>query len=173
VDFILVLGSGYVPRDGIPVTAALDEDGLTRIVEAVRIERRLGSARIIASGGAPPGVAPSAVGYAKLAVDLGVDAKSLILLDTPLDTAEEARTVAHIVGDRPFILVTSAYHMPRAMGLMERTGLHPIPGPAGYAGSGSQQLNWRRVVPSGSGLRKTERALHEYLGLLAIHLGLQ
>jgi len=171
VHFVLVLGSGYAPRDGVPVTAALDEDGLVRIVEGVSILRRLKDARLIASGGAPPGITPSALGYAKLAVQLGIDPKSLIILDTPRDTQQEVRATAGVVGEEPFIMVTSAYHMPRAMRLMHAAGLHPIPAATGYALRGPVRLDWRRLVPNGSGARKTEHALHEYLGLIAIHLG--
>src|SRR5256885_15895079 len=36
VSYIVVLGSGYAPRDQIPITAALDEHGLVRIVEGIR-----------------------------------------------------------------------------------------------------------------------------------------
>ncbi len=171
IQFVVVLGSGYSPRDGIPVTAALEEDGLVRIVEGVSIVRRLGSARLVASGGAAPGYVPSAQGYAKLALQLGIDSRSLIVLDTPRDTAEEARTAVNVVGDKPFILVTSAYHMPRAMRLMEDAGLRPIPAPTGFREGGRGHSDWRRVIPSGSGVRKTERALHEYLGLAAVRLG--
>src|SRR5215472_14648461 len=35
--YVVVLGSGFAPYDDIPVTAALDSDGLSRIVEAVRL----------------------------------------------------------------------------------------------------------------------------------------
>jgi uncharacterized SAM-binding protein YcdF (DUF218 family) len=171
VQYVLVLGSGYVPRDGVPVTAALDEDGLVRIVEGVSIVRRLRDARLIVSGGAAPGSMPSALGYAKLAVQLGIDPKSLIVLDTPRDTQQEARAAAGVVGAAPFIMVTSAYHMPRAMGMMRAAGLHPIPAATGYALRGPVRLDWRRLVPNASGARKTEHALHEYLGLIAIHLG--
>src|SRR5438105_5138756 len=49
---IVVLGSGYAPRDRTPMTAALDVHGLERVVEGVRLARLLGSARLIVSGGA-------------------------------------------------------------------------------------------------------------------------
>jgi uncharacterized SAM-binding protein YcdF (DUF218 family) len=173
IGFVLVLGSGYAPRDNIPVTAALDEDGLVRIVEGISIARYLGSARLVASGGALPGYTPSAWGYAKLALQMGIDSKSLIVLDTPRDTAQEAAAAAHVIGKNPFILVTSAYHMPRAMRLMREAGLNPIPAPTGFSESGPLPMDWRRAIPSGSGVRNAERALHEYLGLAAIRLGVR
>ena len=128
---MVVLGSGYAPVDHIPVTAALNEDGLARIVEAVRISRQLHDARLVVSGGAFPGDTPSAYGYARLAHDLGVDVPPTNVLGTPLDTGQEARAIAALIGRVPFILVTSAYHMPRAMRLMLQAGLEPIPAPTG------------------------------------------
>jgi uncharacterized SAM-binding protein YcdF (DUF218 family) len=149
------------------VTAALNPDGLARVVEGVRIARRLHEARLIVSGGAPPGLVPAATGYAELARGLGIANKSLIISDRPLDTAAEARAVAKLLGNAPFILVTSAYHMPRAMRLMRRAGANPIPAPTGQraAAAGSLWFGW---LPSSSGLAGTERAIHEYLGLASI-----
>lgn len=172
VGDVVVLGSGYEPRDDIPVTAALDRDGLVRIVEAVRLVRRLGAVRLIVSGGAPPRETPSAFGYAKLARDLGIDDASLLILNNPLDTSAEAHSVAAVIGAAPFVLVTSAYHMPRAMRLMERAGTHPIAAPTGQLSYESENIGWRNWLPSSGGLGKTERALHEYLGLAAISVGL-
>src|SRR5438445_233099 len=57
---IVVLASGYAPRDGLPVTAALDDEGLRRIVEGVRPWRAIARARLIFSGGAPWGGVPAA-----------------------------------------------------------------------------------------------------------------
>ena len=67
----------------------------------------------------------------ELADDLGVDVPRADVLGTPLDTAQEARAIAALIGRAPFILVTSAYHMPRAMRLMLQAGLDPIPAPTG------------------------------------------
>lgn len=170
--YVVVLGSGYAPVDHIPVTAALNEDGLARIVEAVRISRRLHDARLVVSGGGFPGDTPSAYGYARLAHDLGVDLPPSNVLSTPLDTGQEARAIAALIGRVPFILVTSAYHMPRAMHLMLQAGLEPIPAPTGQRVGVPPIRGLHLLVPTSSGLRKTELALHEYAGLLATSAGL-
>jgi uncharacterized SAM-binding protein YcdF (DUF218 family) len=169
VGFIVVLGSGYHPHDAIPITGALDEDGLARIAEGVRLARRLGAVRLVVSGGARSGEVPPALGYAEFAREFGVDDGSIVVLDGPIDTHAEARSVATLIGAAPFILVTSAYHMPRAMRLMERAGAHAIPAPTG------QRLDrpypvWRDLVPTATGLSKTEHAMHEYLGLATLAL---
>jgi hypothetical protein len=66
VEYIVVLGSGYSPSDGIPITGALDADGLARIVEGIRLSKAMSSARLIVSGGAPEGQGRAAHGYAQL-----------------------------------------------------------------------------------------------------------
>jgi uncharacterized SAM-binding protein YcdF (DUF218 family) len=167
-DYVVVLGAGYLPHDDVPVTAALNEDGLARVVEAVRIALRLNGARLVVSGGAPAGQIPTAIGYAELARGLGISQGSLVLLDTPLDTRAEARAVAALVGRAPFILVTSAYHMPRAMLELQRAGVQPIPAPTGQLVLGSHIGDLGAWLPNSGALRKVERALHEYVGLMLL-----
>jgi uncharacterized SAM-binding protein YcdF (DUF218 family) len=172
VKWIVVLGGDYAPRAGISVTAALDPDGLVRIVEGVRLARKYPGMRLLVSGGAPAGRAAPAQGYAELARDLGIEDSSLLLSDKPLDTGEEARAVAQLLGDQPFLLVTSAYHMPRAMRQMRRAGVRALPVPAEQLVNPAPGIDWRELLPNSGGLRKTERAFHEYLGLLAMTVGI-
>ena len=169
--YVVVLGSGYTPHDGIPITAALDPDGLARLVEGVRLVRLQGSARLVLSGGALPGYSPPAIGYAVLARDLGIPDTSIVVSSQSINTAAESQAVARLVGQAPFILVTSASHMPRAMRLMQRAGLHPIPAPTAQRVGGPRRP-LLGLIPSSAGLESTGRALHEYLGMGALALGL-
>jgi uncharacterized SAM-binding protein YcdF (DUF218 family) len=173
VGYVVVLGSSYRPHDGIPASAALDEDGLQRAVEAVALVRALPGARLVASGGASsPESPPVAKGYARVARALGVPEQSIVLSDQPLDTRGEARAVGKMLANTPFLLVTSAYQMPRAMLLMRRAGADPIAAPTGQRAFGTVPVSWRDFLPGSRGLRDTERALHEYAGLAAIAAGL-
>jgi len=168
---IVVLGSGYEPMDHIPVTGALDVDGLARIVEGVRLAQARPGTRLLLSGGAPPGHMPAALGYKRLATELGIEPSALIVMDRALNTAQEARDVAAALGRAPFILVTSAYHMPRAMRLMHLAGANPLPAPTGQIVHAQRAVERFGVIPGSRALRKTETALHEYVGLVAASLG--
>jgi len=170
-DTVVVLGSSYSPRAGLPAAAALDAAGLVRILSGVSWAERLG-ARLVVSGGAAEGGVPSAQGYAALALELGVSSDRLVVLDEPTDTAGEALAVAALLESRPFVLVTSAYHMPRAVRLMERAGARPIPAPTHQLIAPGDGLHWLHFVPRSSALQKSEEALHEYVGLAAIAVGL-
>jgi len=104
--------------------------------------------------------------------DLGISSDAIVVNDTPLDTGEEAKQSARLVGAEPFLLVTSANHMPRAVRLFERAGAHPIPAPTDQRANSSARLGWASLVPDVDGLRDTQTALHEYLGLAALSFGI-
>jgi uncharacterized SAM-binding protein YcdF (DUF218 family) len=169
--YVAVLGSGYRPRQGLPITAALGETAVMRLAEGIRLFRRMPDARLIVSGGGPDGAPPAAQGYAWGAMALGVPRESIIVIDTPLDTRAEIRALRERFGDTPILVVTSAAHMPRAMALSARAGLRAIAAPTDNQTRSGSSWGLSALVPSGASLRKTEIAFHEYLGLLALHFG--
>jgi uncharacterized SAM-binding protein YcdF (DUF218 family) len=170
--FIVVLGSSYHPRKDIPVTSALDSVAMVRLIEGVRLFRLQPQATLVVSGGAVAGQPPVSVGYAKAAVALGVPDESILQMNDVLDTSAEIRTLRALVGDANVAIVTSAAHMPRVMRYCERYGVRAVAAPTGHLSQPLDLWSWRAwLLPSGSGLRKTETALHEYIGLLALRLG--
>jgi uncharacterized SAM-binding protein YcdF (DUF218 family) len=170
---IAVLGAYYGPRDGVPITGALSPDGLSRAAEGVRLAKHYGNVRLVLSGGVADGygLTPSARGYEIFAREMGIDPAQIVVLDQSVNTADEARNLSKLFGTSPFLLVTSYYHMKRAMKLFEHTGAHPIPAPTGSRdGPGADAFG--QLIPRTESLISTEQALHEYLGLLAISAGL-
>ena len=179
VAAIVVLGSYYVqrtdePKSNEPVTALFDDEGLSRISEGVRLALRFPSARLVVSGGGPAGMVPPAAGYARFAREFGIPAERIVVLDRARDTAQEAKSIAALLGGKSFLLVTSANHMPRAMALMKRAGANAIAAPTSFHTRGRFVVDdLGAFKPSSSGIRQTELALHEYLGLAALSIGLQ
>jgi uncharacterized SAM-binding protein YcdF (DUF218 family) len=169
---IAVLGALYRPRDDTPITGQIPGSGLARVAEGVRLARHYGNVRLVLSGGVPPdsGRAASSHGYAIFAREMGIDPASIVVIDQPATTSEEAHALAKLFGDAPFLLVTSASHMNRAMRLFEGTGAHPIPAPTGQQARAPKHLD-DYFVPRSESLNITETALHEYLGILAISAG--
>jgi uncharacterized SAM-binding protein YcdF (DUF218 family) len=164
VKFIVVLASGFSPEAGRPITLQLDESSIARLVEGVRLSKVLNSCKLVLSGGADS-VSSPARAMAQLAQDLGVGRQDMILETQSRDTDDEARLVAPIVGQQPFILVTEASHMPRAMALFQKYGTRPIADPVDFRASHSQAIVPDEVFPSAAGLSGSERAVYEYLGL--------
>ena len=133
---------------------------------------RLPVVKLVVSGGSRrTGVAPVAQGYAAAAQALGVDPARIVVLDSPMDTAQEAYAVRDLLGtEARFVLVTSASHMRRSVRHFERVGLSPIASPTHYRTGRAGPDRLRYWVPSSDALRKTERAVYEYLGLRALEL---
>ncbi|SEL60649.1 ElyC/SanA/YdcF family protein [Ectothiorhodospira marina] len=172
VKAVVVLGGGWDPEGRGPASMRLGESSAQRLMEGVRLVKALPDARLLVSGAdRDPAWDPVAWGYAQAARELGMDAARILILDTPVDTAQEAYAVREVLapGER-FLLVTSASHMPRAVLHFQRAGLDPIAAPTRFKTgdrSGSILHFW---LPSAQHLRKSERALYEYMGLMALEL---
>lgn len=85
------------------------------------------------------------------------------------NTAENARLTAELAGqaERPWLLITSAWHMPRAVASFRAAGLTVLPHPVDFR-TEPGRLVWPRQPNSSLGFASV--ALHEWLGLLAYYM---
>lgn len=165
ISWIVVLGGGSTDDTEVPVNSRLSLESIARLTEAVRLYGMLPGCRLILSGGAPFGDAPEADALAGTAQIMGVPAKDLLLERQSRDTEEQALLIRPLVEAAPFLLVTSASHMPRSIALFRKHGMAPIPAPAAFMARKIESDQPGAYFPSASGLQNTERAFHEYLGL--------
>jgi uncharacterized SAM-binding protein YcdF (DUF218 family) len=87
-------------------------------------------------------------------------------VDSARDTEDESQAVKKLVGDAPVALVTSAWHLPRSVGLFERAGVVVHPCPTHYLGSRNRDFRWEDVNWDSDSLGRSTAACHEWLGLL-------
>ena len=123
--------------------------------------------KIITSGHKGPNEKSYAQISAEKLTDLGVNANDILLLETPKDTQDEAIAVKEIVQNSPFIMVTTASHMPRAMMLFKAENLNPIPMATAF--SSSKNSLWNEAFNANE-IVKFQKAMHEYIGMLWHHL---
>jgi uncharacterized SAM-binding protein YcdF (DUF218 family) len=159
ISYIAVLGGWAEDDPEIAVTSHISPELMVRLIEGVRLQHEISGSKLILSGGSY-----SALGMMKIAQILGEDLGNIVPLSEPRDTEEESQQIAPIVGSHRFILVTSAYHMPRAMGLFRKRGLQPIPSPTDYLAPRHRQ-EWNDLFPDGYNLYRSQVAFYEYLGL--------
>ena len=143
-----------------------------RMAVAAILAKRYPDARVIFSGGNGSLLAASsseAQEAQKLLVELGVDPARITLEDASRNTDENARFTAKLVGPRSaqrFLLVTSAYHMPRSMGLFEKAGFNVTAFPVAFRTLGEgRDLLWETHAPRN--LETFEIAAKEWIGLVA------
>jgi len=99
----------------------------------------------------------------------GVAAEHIVLPGASAgNTEDEADSINRLMESRGWkrvVLVTSAFHMPRSMRLFRRAGIMPVPFPVDYRGRWRLGSDWMDWLPMAEGLKLSEIALKEYVGL--------
>ncbi|MEJ5338079.1 MAG: YdcF family protein [Aquificaceae bacterium] len=161
VDALVVLGGGAYN------TGILKEDSMKRLLTGFILHKKYGLPLIL-SGGASIGKLPEAEVMRQVLEELGVDKNSIITEVRSRDTFENARYVKEICKRRGFervALITSAYHMPRAVETFKRSGLEVVPYPTDF--KQDKTYNLYSFIPRMSVLNDSYKALREHLGGLA------
>lgn len=167
VKWIVVLGGGHRSDPKIPVSSQLSDATLFRLVEGIRLHRALPGTRLVLSGGAIFDPVSEAQSMENVALALGVERDRLVLELHSRDTEEQSERIQKIVQKDPFILVTTASHMPRAMALFRKVGLKPIPAPTDYWVKQrlTPEIPPSKFFPNPEEWEKAHLAVYEYLGM--------
>lgn len=163
VKYIHVLGNGHNTDKTQPISSNLSDGGTKRVLEGVIIHKQTPNSKIIFTGYAGYTSETNAVMNSRLASALGVSKKDMIINGVPTDTREEALFTKTLVGSEPFVLVTSATHMPRSMMLFQSQGLNPIAAPTNFYKS---EFRGYLRAPAPIYFHISTIAIHEYLGIL-------
>ena len=110
-----------------------------------------------------------AVEAKKLLVALGVDPARIETETRSRNTDENARFTAALVAPKPdqtWLLVTSAWHIPRSMGLFRKAGFNVVAFPVDYRTFGDNR-DWAINFDPARGLWLFEMGVHEWIGLTA------
>jgi uncharacterized SAM-binding protein YcdF (DUF218 family) len=171
-DGIIVLGAS-IEADisaarGTPVVRGAPD----RIIVAAALARRYPNARVVFSGGSANLVSNDAreADFAgEIFESLGVDKLRLIMERRSRNTQENAEFSKALVapkdGER-WLLVTSAFHMPRSVGLFRKAGFAVEPYPVDWRVGGRDDLMAFSNVAV-EGLARTDLAIREWMGLIA------
>lgn len=171
--FVAVLGGGHGDAASLSAGQRLSPSARARLVEGLRIALALPDAWLVLSGPGGgeetrPGETPPpthARVLADAAVELGFPRARIVEIDTARDTAEEVAALRRLAGEERVALVTSAWHLPRAMQLARAEGLAAVPCPSDYLGGRDariEPLAW--ATWDSDSLMNSTRAWREYLG---------
>ena len=163
ISYIHVLGGGNTDDDLQPLSSMLGDSSLKRVVEGVLLQKRYPAAKLIFTGYAGDTTLANAEVSSKMAFALGISVKDMIINPKPKDTKEEALFTKGIVGSKPFILVTSATHMLRAIKIFGDLGMNPIPAPTDFK---KQNIRSFWMKPDIETFKNSQAAVHEYIALL-------
>ena len=165
--WIVVLGAGHSVDPSLPVNSQLNDMGLARLVEAIRLYKLIPESRLLLSGGGRSGKTSNAEIMRDVAQMLGVPREDMVVETKSRDTEQEAKLIKPMIKEDPFVLVTSASHVPRSIALFKKLGMNPVAAPAGHWTRKKRDLARHTIrAPSAHELRKSERAVYEYMGLI-------
>jgi len=174
VDGIVVLGGAVdqhlTAARGIPALNGAAE----RMTEAVALARRYPAARIVFAGGTGtfiPGAPTESDVARQLFTALGLPPERVLYESASRNTHENAVNSLTVAAPRPgetWLLVTSASHMPRAMGVFRRAGWQITAWPVNFT-TGHDWASWYDA-PFPQRVGQFEWAFREWIGLLAYRL---
>jgi uncharacterized SAM-binding protein YcdF (DUF218 family) len=172
---VIVLGGGFegavnAARGGYEMNSAGD-----RFVETAVLALRFPDTRVVVTGGSgalllsgePDGdIAP------RLLEALGVSRDRMVLENQSRNTQENAEFTRDLLrpdSSQNWLLVTSAFHMPRSMALFRKAGFNVIAWPVDYRTAGTEGVGFARDNAIDS-LENTTLAIREWLGLAAYRM---
>ena len=175
VDGIIVIGGDEQPDisevRGIPTAL----DSIRRYMMFGDLARRYPDAKLVFSGGSGSLHSLAKMLDSQVAkdimTDIGVSTDQMIIEKASRNTYENAVMSADIVRPDPaqkWVLVTSAWHMPRAMGCFRKAGWNIYAAPSGYYTKGQYRLS--AAFNFEGQLRDLSMAAHEYIGLVSYWL---
>jgi uncharacterized SAM-binding protein YcdF (DUF218 family) len=173
----IVVLSGYGEEHlTTPVTSNLSEETVCRLVEGIRLYHQIPNAKLLMSGGSlRKGHPAAALIMAEFVKAMGIPARDILVEGKSQNTYENLVEVRRLLGPKPFLLVTSAYHLPRAMAIARRLQMEAVAAPAmiwtrQHFPPDMHWFEWSLKIlqsfstPSQARLIYLQRACHELIG---------
>jgi uncharacterized SAM-binding protein YcdF (DUF218 family) len=174
-DGIVVLGGAIDPDLSAARGVPAFRGGGDRLIATAALAHRYPQARIVYSGGSANLVADDTAKEADVAVSvfesLGIPQQRLTVERLSRNTEENAAFSKALASPKPgerWLLVTSAYHMPRSVGVFRRAGFVIEPYPVDWHTAGGDVLALSTFVSDG--LQRTDIAVREWIGLAAYRI---
>lgn len=167
---IVVLGGGHADTQELSANNRLSSSALARLAEGARLAHALPGASLWVSGPGADAEKPTHASVLRQgAVSLAIPPERIVELVEGRDTAGEAGAVRRRLGGpaaEPIALVTSAWHMPRAVALFRKAGVRVVPCPTDYSARWNDDFRVTDyLVCDLTGLERTTWAIYEFLGL--------
>mgnify|MGYP001602518540 CR=1 FL=1 len=172
-DAIVVLGGGVAGKGTLRPTNELSPASIQRTMCGADLYAKGFAPRIIFAGGDASifGEGPQeGVEMQRLAMRLGIPEDATVVEGRSRTTYENAVATKQILGTSSVLIVTSAYHIPRALGLFRKQGLDTTPYPCTYIGRDRIEDGWDGnpfdLLPEVESLLRSTLAINELAGTL-------
>jgi len=174
VDGVIVLGGAVDPSASAAWGRPTVNHAADRMTEFAWLARRYPEARLVFTGGSGslsrPDLTEGPIAR-QIFERIGMPVERIMFEGASRNTYENAVFSRELVKPQPgetWVLITSAYHMPRAVGIFRKLGWPVLPDPVGYYTG--EDAGWR-IGPNLAGdLTMLDDTVHEWLGLISYRL---
>jgi uncharacterized SAM-binding protein YcdF (DUF218 family) len=169
-DGVVVLGGAIEEVVSVARGEPALNESAERLTATVQLARRYPQARLIFSGGSNALFSAEGTEAAfarQLLEQFGVEPQRIELEGRSRNTVENATFSKAVAAPKPgerWLLVTSAFHMPRSIGVFRQAGFTVEAFPVDWRTRGSEDV-LRPFATMGDGLRRTDTAVREWVGL--------
>ena len=169
-DVIIMLGGGaYSDTPDVDGTGTLCASPASRLLTAVRLQRQLGVPILLSGGQVYEDTGAEAKIARRMLIDLGVPEEQILVETRSVNTTQNARYSAEILRAQDLtqpILVTSAFHMKRAVLNFKKQGIDVVPYPADYQVTHHPVFHYTKLRPQTEALLDNVTVLQETLRTL-------
>ncbi|WP_230533805.1 YdcF family protein [Microvirga roseola] len=175
VTGIVLLGGSVEAADSVARSRIVANESAERVLETIQLAHRYPQARILISGGGGTVLgdgtaeAPVIADYLK---SIAVDPARILVEErsrTTFENAVYAREMAAPKEGERWLLVTSAWHMPRAVGVFRKAGFPVVPYPVDYR-TGASFADQGLFAFVSEGLRRLDVGTKEWAGLIGYYM---
>ncbi|MCR5559021.1 MAG: YdcF family protein [Schwartzia sp.] len=170
-DVIVMLGGGaLLDTPDVDGQGTLCSSPANRLLSVARLYRKLHVPILLSGGQVYADTGAEAWIARRVLIGLGVSEDDILIEPESLNTTQNAKYSAKIINEKGFkqpILVTSAFHMPRAVLCFKKQGIEVTPYPTDYqANLTPREVHYSRLRPESGAISASAVALQERLRTL-------
>jgi uncharacterized SAM-binding protein YcdF (DUF218 family) len=158
--YVVVLGAKTFYRPDYPISSQLSPSLMARVIEGVRLVHENPESILIVTGNGA-GEVPEANLMYEAALALGIAKERIIVDRESMNTKDHPVYLKPILKNEAFVMVTSAYHMERAIKNFRTHGLNPIPMATDYINKQPSPFTLENMIMRGENFAALDRWVSE------------
>lgn len=170
-DVIVMLGGGAtLDTPNLNFNGHLSGFAANRLITSVELYKKLNVPIIISGGKVLKSTGTESEISKNILISMGIPENKIIIENKSINTTENAKYTKEILDSHNFknpILITSAFHMPRAVIQFNKFNINVLPFPTDYQTNIHGTLEYNDFIPSSDSLLKLSLSVKEFIGILA------
>lgn len=172
-DVIIMLGGGStLDTPNLGFNGHLSGFAANRLLTSVQLYKKLGIPIIVSGGKVYKSTGTESEISKNILMSMGVPENKIIVENKSINTVQNVKFTKEILDSHNYktpILVTSAFHMQRAVMQFKKSNVGVLPFPTDYQTNVSEDLGLNDFIPSSDSMLKLSLSIKEFIGIFAAY----